>query len=114
MSDVLSDDWRSTVPEVFRDLPNVVSTRDIAELLGFGESYVRGLRVRRVRLNAQGMTGPHLMALPDALPVSRKPLYWRTKDIADWIVQSGRYNLATGRIERLQSPGRTPHRVESD
>lgn len=113
MSDpVTSDEWRSEVPEVFRDLPNVISTREIAELLGFGESYVRGLRVRRMRLNAQGHTGPHLMALPDALPVSRKPLYWSSKTVVDWIVQSGRYNLATGKIERLQSPGRTPHRVE--
>jgi hypothetical protein len=106
-------DWRDDVPERFRDLPDLITIVDIANIFGYRKEYVRKLRSRRLELDACGDTGAVINALPQALPISQRPLYWEAVVIIEWGLQTGRLNPDTGDPQRLYSPGAPPKSARS-
>jgi hypothetical protein len=102
------ENWRTRVPARFRGLPDEITTIDIAEMFGYTTVYVRRLRQARVHADENGDTGPLDSALPRALGVFRRPLFWRTEDVVQWGMQTGRLDPKTGKARRLCSSGRKP------
>lgn len=109
MSAATDTDWRDAVPERFRDLPDMITIADMQEIFGFRPEYLRRLRAARIAADASGITGMLLNALPRALPVSRRPLYWASDEIIHWGIKTGRLDPQTGRVQRLNG-GRSSSR----
>lgn len=99
-------DWRSLVPERFRGLTDHVTTRGIGEIFGYTQVYVRRLRQRRLNADNDGTTTPLINALPSPIDVFQRPMYWRTYEILQWGIRTGRIDPVTGAVRKLPSSGR--------
>lgn len=106
------EDWRTQVPERFRSLPDQITVTDISDIFWFSKEYVRRLRLVRLHEDERGNTGPLVNALPKALGVFRRPLYWNTREIIEWGLQTGRLDPTSGEPRRLPSPGRPPRKTK--
>lgn len=108
--------WRDRVPERYRDLPEMINTRAICELLGYTPTHVRRMRQAQQRAAAAG-TIPRYAALPPARSDLPGPaVVWWTEDIIRWGLETGRIQPVTGKPVHLRSSGRVPNaqRVDRD
>jgi hypothetical protein len=101
-------DWRTEVPERYRNLPNMITMGGIAELFGYTQTHVRRMRQaeRHATLSDEIPEYSALPAARDDLPGTS--VIWWTEDIIRWGLTTGRINPETGEIMHLPSSGRTP------
>lgn len=106
--------WRDGVPERYRDLPEMINTREICELLGYTPTHVRRMRQTQQRAAAAG-TIPRYAALPPARNDLPGPsVVWWTEDIIRWGLETGRIQPVTGKPVHLRSSGRIPNAQKVD